>query len=300
VTEERGAVVTELLYRSPEAEVWLGDCLDPESVATVMGGRTADALIVDAPYSERTHGGHAAGRITAERAGASPVRSRTNPREAAYARRCAARGKSRRDLTYQSWTPSDVELFVDLWSPFTAGWIASLTDHDLWTHWASSCDVNGRLTFQPLPFVETGSRVRMAGDGPSSWTCWLMVARPRTAAMARWGTLPGAYVVPGERAFNSAAGSDRIVGGKPLSGMLAIVGDYSRHGDLVVDPCCGAGTTGVAARTLGRRFIGIDSNREHAEIAVRRISEAREQITIPEAAPREEHQTTMFATDGGE
>jgi hypothetical protein len=294
-------VTLEMLYRSDDyaAEVWLGDCLDPESVAAVMGERKADALIVDAPYSERTHGGHAEGRITAERAGVSPVRSRTNPYAAAYARRCAARGKSRRDIVYPSWSPSDVETFVDIWSPRTDGWLASLTDHELFPHWSSSCEVNGRLGFQPLPFVETGSRVRMVGDGPSSWTCWLMVARPRTATMARWGTLPGAYIVPAERRFNSLGGSDRIVGGKPLAGMLAIVGDYSRHGDLVVDPCCGAGTTGVAARTLGRRFIGIDSNREHAEIAVRRVSEAREQITMAWVAPREEHQTTMFTAECG-
>lgn len=295
--------MTELLYRSPDssAEVWLGDCLDPESVAAIMGERKADALIVDAPYSEKTHGGHKTGRLTAAQLARYAARdtSASRTRERSYAARHGAAGEHRRDIVYSPWSATDVETFVDLWSPRTSGWLASLTDHELFPHWSSSCSVNGRLTFPPLPVVETGSRVRMAGDGPSSWTCWLMVARPRTADMARWGTLPGAYVIPGERAFNSAAGSDRIVGGKPISGMLAIVGDYSRHGDLVVDPCCGAGTTGVAARTLGRRFIGIDSNREHAEIAVRRISEAREQITMPESAPREEHQTTMFPAECG-
>jgi hypothetical protein len=288
--------MSELLYRSPDsaAEVWLGDCLDPESVAAIMGERKGDALIVDAPYSERTHSGHELGRISAEKAGRNPPASQKSPNQVAYTLRQIANGGGRRAISYGAWGPAEVERFVDIWSPITAGWIVSVTDHTLWPHWRSSCECNDRIAFQPIPLVETGSRVRLTGDGPSSWTCWLCVARPRTRKMSRWGTLPGAYVVPGERSFNSAGGSTRIVGGKPLSGMLAIVGDYSRHGDLVVDPCCGAGTTGVAARTLGRRFIGIDNNREHAEIAVRRISEAREQVVMPMGDGAEAHQTTMF------
>lgn len=293
--------MTELLYRSPDssAEVWLGDCLDPESVSAIMGERKADALIVDAPYSERTHKGHEGGRMTPSKLARWGSRNDDQHRGShrAYARRAAETNTPRNALVYLPWSATDVETFVDLWSPRTSGWLASLTDHELFPHWSSSCSVNGRLAFPPLPFVETGSRVRMAGDGPSSWTCWLAVARPRNAELAKWGTLPGAYVIPREMRTTCASQSDRIVGGKPLAGMLAIVGDYSRHGDLVVDPCCGAGTTGVAARTLGRRFIGIDSNREHAEIAVRRISEAREQITMPEAAPREEHQVGMFGDE---
>jgi DNA modification methylase len=59
-----------------------------------------------------------------------------------------------------------------------------------------------------------------------------------------------------------------------------VVADYSRHGDLVVDPCCGAGTTLVAARMLGRSAIGIDTCREHLEIAARRLAKVREQVTL--------------------
>jgi tRNA G10 N-methylase Trm11 len=40
--------------------------------------------------------------------------------------------------------------------------------------------------------------------------------------------------------------------------MRALVRDYSRPGDLVCDPCCGAGTTLRAAIEEGRRAIGGD------------------------------------------
>jgi site-specific DNA-methyltransferase (adenine-specific) len=41
--------------------------------------------------------------------------------------------------------------------------------------------------------------------------------------------------------------------------------------DLVLDPFCGSGTTGVAAARLGRRFIGIDLVESYLNIAVARL-----------------------------
>jgi site-specific DNA-methyltransferase (adenine-specific) len=40
---------------------------------------------------------------------------------------------------------------------------------------------------------------------------------------------------------------------------------------LVLDPFCGSGTTGVAAITQGRKFIGIDLDKAHIDLARRRI-----------------------------
>lgn len=42
---------------------------------------------------------------------------------------------------------------------------------------------------------------------------------------------------------------------------------------IVVDPFCGAGTTGVVCTKLGRRFIGIELNDEYAEMARGRIND---------------------------
>jgi DNA modification methylase len=41
----------------------------------------------------------------------------------------------------------------------------------------------------------------------------------------------------------------------------------SRHGDTVLDPFCGRGTTGVCAIALSRSFVGIELNPEHVELA---------------------------------
>jgi DNA modification methylase len=42
-------------------------------------------------------------------------------------------------------------------------------------------------------------------------------------------------------------------------------------GDIVLDPFLGSGTTAVAARRLGRRFLGIELNQEFCAYAQHRI-----------------------------
>ena len=59
---------------------------------------------------------------------------------------------------------------------------------------------------------------------------------------------------------------------KPLSLCEYIINltTYSNEA-VVLDPFTGSGTTLVAAKKLGRKFIGIDINKEYIEIAKRRI-----------------------------
>ena len=47
----------------------------------------------------------------------------------------------------------------------------------------------------------------------------------------------------------------------------------TKPGELVVDPFLGSGTTAVAAKNLGRRFVGCDVDRSAVRIAKKRVSE---------------------------
>src|SRR5215211_5874475 len=48
----------------------------------------------------------------------------------------------------------------------------------------------------------------------------------------------------------------------------------SREGDLIFDPFCGSGTSGVAAKELARFFVGAEMEEEYAELAGCRIGAA--------------------------
>ena len=45
----------------------------------------------------------------------------------------------------------------------------------------------------------------------------------------------------------------------------------TRPGDVILDPFFGVGTTGAAAKRLGRRFIGIEQNPGYVSLARSRI-----------------------------
>lgn len=45
----------------------------------------------------------------------------------------------------------------------------------------------------------------------------------------------------------------------------------TEEGQVILDPFCGSGTTGVEAVRFGRKFIGIDVSEEYLEISKRRL-----------------------------
>jgi site-specific DNA-methyltransferase (adenine-specific) len=58
---------------------------------------------------------------------------------------------------------------------------------------------------------------------------------------------------------------------KPIALFRYLIRTYTRPGDLVVDPCVGSGTTALAARAEGRRYIVGDSSAEYCEVARKRL-----------------------------
>lgn len=67
---------------------------------------------------------------------------------------------------------------------------------------------------------------------------------------------------------------------KPVPLMLELISDFTRPGDLIADPFMGIGSTGVAAVSLGRKFMGIEIRPDFFAVACRRIEEATHGVSL--------------------
>lgn len=58
---------------------------------------------------------------------------------------------------------------------------------------------------------------------------------------------------------------------KPVPLMQWCIQNYSKETDVILDPFLGSGTTAVACKNLGRKFIGIEQSPEYCKIAEDRL-----------------------------
>lgn len=87
-------------------------------------------------------------------------------------------------------------------------------------------------------------------------------------------SVPETRLLPGE--FTAASAGARDPGNthpcpRNLKHVQWLVEKFTRPGQIVLDPFFGSGTTGVACKELGRRFIGIEIEAKWCEIARRRL-----------------------------
>ena len=199
---------------------------------------TCDALICDPPYSARTHEWQRTG---------SSLRVPT--------------------ISYDAITADGCREIADSWAPRTSRWAVVCCDHRAFSWHEAAWEAHGWLVFAPL-LVKRNPPPRFSGDGPTLALEFLCMARRRGLDDLP-GSLPGWYEmdVGGDRRRN-----DNIAGQKNVDTVAAIVRDYSRPGDLVVDPFCGSGTTALACAMEGRRCITSEEKPEHYEIARKRLA----------------------------
>jgi site-specific DNA-methyltransferase (adenine-specific) len=225
-------------YQDSAVTIYHGDCLE-----IMPQLNHVDHVITDPPYGERTHN-----------------KCLHNERYDG-----CKKGLWTDGFDYDHWSQEIIKQLCVCLDKCNKGWFVCFTSHDLYPSYEqelkAGCNV---YVFPPLPVVIKGMNVRLGGDGPSSWTVWLVVARP--SSLSRWGTLPGAYIGTPERGM-------LIKGGKPEGIMKAIIKDYSRQNETILDPCMGSGTTLRAAKDLGRKAIGIEINEKYCEIAAKRMSQ---------------------------
>ena len=110
--------------------------------------------------------------------------------------------------------------------------------------WASKADDRGSRHRYTFNYDE----MRRENDGKQMKTVWQMEAP--SAAEKRFGKHPTQ---------------------KPLALIKRCLRASTNERDVVLDPFAGSGRTGVAALERGRRFVGIELDREYIDIRTRRL-----------------------------
>ena len=60
---------------------------------------------------------------------------------------------------------------------------------------------------------------------------------------------------------------------KPIELLKRIILSATDAGDVILDPFNGSGTTGFVAGMYGRKYIGIEKEKEYLELTLRRFKE---------------------------
>lgn len=100
-------------------------------------------------------------------------------------------------------------------------------------------------------------------------------SRPIKPQAATWGeglTDFDCHVAPVPQSNFTGADLKTHPAQKPVSVMRWLIAALTLPGELVCDPFCGSGTTGVAATQLGRQFYGIEKDAAFRKLAEGRIS----------------------------
>lgn len=235
-------------YRSPDGAIDLRCGRWQDVLADVT---TCDAVITDPPYSPRQGERFRTSKDYARKNGARSNGDGTI---------CAFQG-----MPYAPLSVEDAESLCAKYSD--TKWTVMFGDHVTFRIWESAANGAGRYVFAPVVWLR-GDCPRFQGDGPCSAAEYICVSRPRIKT--KCGSLPGHYrIVPLK---GEATGKRIVTGQKPVPLMRAIVRDYSRPGDLIVDPYAGGGTTLLAAAIEGRRAIGAECDPETYAKAVKRLS----------------------------
>ncbi|ATQ79153.1 cytosine methyltransferase [Massilia violaceinigra] len=81
---------------------------------------------------------------------------------------------------------------------------------------------------------------------------------------------------------------------KPVEMMEYLIKTYTEPGQIVMDNCMGSGTTGVAAKRCGRKFVGFEQKKSYFEIACARIEQGASHGQLFVSAPMGQEQACMF------
>lgn len=197
-----------------------------------------------------------------------------------HASKSGMKGLVRPDGSHH-WKPLDFapiddirEAFVAAVSPICNGWFIVFATAEGVGRWADTINASQMKYKRACIWIKPDSTPQMNGQGPAQGAEAFVVAW-NGKGHAKWnaGGKRGVYT----HLTNQRDRDGRHPTEKPIPLMRELLADFTNHGQLILDPFMGSGTTGVACAKMGRRFIGIELDEKYFDVSCERISKAYEQ-----------------------
>ncbi len=240
----------------------LGDCLDPITGLASLADKSVDHVITDPPYEAEAH---TAGRRIKTRGGGGDY-GETGV--------CVIDFEP---ITNVQRAHASIEVIR-----VSRRWSIVFCQVEAVAAWRDALVNGGGSYRRTCAWIKRDAQPQMSGDRPGMGYESIVCAHAPGRSKWNGGGKRGVY--ESSRASTVEGRPSLHMTEKPLPLMEALIRDFTDPGETILDPFAGSGTTGVAAIRMGRKFIGWEKDPKYHAIAMKRLTAAREQLTIPGAA----------------
>jgi len=239
----------------PMVDLRLGDCFSANGLPSVAD-RSVDVVITDPPFDQRTHRAavEVGDRVEGKRRIAGP-------------------------LPFAPLEPAMLVILAQHFVRIARSWIVIFSGERQIEAWATTLETAGARVVRYGLALRTNPRPQMSGDRPAPPADFLVIAYARPGRM-QWNGGGKAARWDSPAARWDTGGKNKHPTQKAISLMRALVSDFSNPGELVCDPFAGSGSTAVACKELGRRFVGWEISDAYHAFACARVLHTVEQMQL--------------------
>lgn len=240
---------------------------DNAEVLPLLDEKSVDHVITDPPYEAEAH----------------TLGRRSNGRSNGTGREVNAV-----PLSFAAINEAERATFSSEATRVATRWVIAFCQAEAAMKWAGALSASGDAKVKRLGvWVKPDAMPQFTGDRPGMGYETIVFAHRKGRSRWNGGGRVGVFT----HNKNTPGGAHHHETQKPLPLMLELVELFTDPGDLVLDPFCGSGTTGVACVRLGRRFIGIERDATYAAVARERIEAETRGLSLRDARAG---QTTIF------
>lgn len=233
-------------------EVRLGDCLDDISGLAALPDQSIDHACFDPPYEKEAH----TKQVRASNKG--PGQSNAVPFE----------------LDFAAITEQERNAIAAHLARVVRRWTLTFCQAEGLHLWRAAFEAAGMSWRRAGLWVKPDAQPQLTGDRPGTGAESIAIAHAKGRSRWNGGGRPGVWTFP-----KNEQGREHPTQ-KPLMLMEALIRDFTDPGEIILDLMAGSGTTGVACKRLGRRFLGWERKPAYHAIAASRIAGAREQLSL--------------------